>query len=168
MALFTYNPTSNVSPDPGQGGLAVVGNINTGHGSTTSSVSGLGTQDRTCKWTAIPAGPGGLITSITLKADWTQNGSLGGISPANLFQIQYSLNGGSSWNTLKSALNITSSSSGTSTQSLSITQSLAQVQVRDLLEAVGNDAGDTAAVTASVSNIRVEVVTVDTTVLGMM
>jgi len=167
MSLLTYNPTSNVTPDPGQGGLSVVGNINTGHSNTTSSVSGVGTQDRTCKWTAFPAG-GGLPSSVTLKADWSQNGSLSGISPANLFQIQYSVNGGSTWTTLKASSNITSSTSGTSTASLSLTQNLTQVQVRDLIEATGSDAGDSAAVTASVSNIKIDVVSYDPASMGMM
>src|SRR5262245_8677178 len=120
MALVTLQPTSNVTPDPGQGGLAVTGNTNTGHASTTASVAGAGSQTKTCKWTAIPAGAG-QIQSVTLKVDWTQNGSTtdGFAVTTNQFLIEYSLNGGGAWNSLHTANFISSLSSGTDSASLS-------------------------------------------------
>jgi len=157
MADQTLNPTANQTPDPGQGGLAVTGAINTGHGSTTAARAGVGSQTKTCRWSSFES-PTVQPTKLTLKVDWTQNGSLsdGGISTANLFQIEYSLNGGSSWTGLHSAADIESSSSGTSEVVLSPTQNISQVQVRDTLNAVGA-VGESASVTASVSGIRIEV-----------
>jgi len=168
MPLITVNPTSNVTPDPGQGGLAVTGNINTGHSSTTASVVGAGGQTKTCKWTVFPS-VGGQILSVTLKVDWTQNGVTtdGFALTANQFLIEYSLNNGSSWNTLRNAALISSSSSGTATQSLSNAQDLTQVQVRDKLSVTG-DVGQSVSVTASTSQIRLEVTTVDAQVIVMM
>src|SRR5262245_54970889 len=77
MSLQTRNPTSNQTPDPGQGGAAVTGNINTGHGSTALSASGGDKSFATCLWSGFPA-TGGQIISVALKADWSQSGSLTG------------------------------------------------------------------------------------------
>lgn len=169
MALATVNTTANTTPDPGQGGsVAVTGATNTGHASTTASKSGAGSQVKSCIWSGFPS-VGGQIVSVNLKVDWTQDGSLtdGGVSTSNQFEIDYSLNNGSSWNTLKVSTQIQSSSSGTSTQALSVGQDLTQVKVRDTLTAVGV-AGETASVTASVSQIRIEVTTIDPQVIAMM
>lgn len=166
--LITKNPTSNTTPDPGQGGVAVTGATNTGHGSTTASAVGAVTQTKTCIWTTFPSA-GGLVTAITLKVDWTENGSSsdGFTLTTNLFTIEYSLNGGGAWNTLRASADVGSSSSGTSQVSLSTTQDITQVQVRDLLSASG-DVGESANITTSVSLIRLEVVTADNTLLTMM
>lgn len=167
MPSFTRQPTSNVTPDPGQGGNAVTGNTNTGHGSTNVARNGVGSESATCKWTTFLSVPG-LITAITIKVDWSQDGSLSGVSPDNRFRIQYSVNGGGAWTSLRNVTSITSPSSGTSSASLTLPQDISQIQVRDLLEASGADPGDIASITASVSNIRLEVTTQEAQVIVMM
>lgn len=169
MPLATNNPTANTNPDPGQvGTIAVTSATNTGHGSTTSSAGAGSTQSKSCLWTTFLA-PGGQILSITLKADWSINGSLSGLGPVdNLFEIDYSLNGGSSWTALKFASSVVSPSSGTSSAALSVTQNISQVRVRDTIEATTTDIGDTASITASVSLIRLEIQLADGAVGGMM
>ncbi len=161
MSTATRNPTSNTSPDPGQGGLAVTGNTNTGHASTTAA-SGIGTQTKTCIWQGFPAA-GGVVVSSTLKVDFTQDGSLDAGATANQFLVEYSLNGGAAWNTLRDAQNITSPSSGTDSVSLSLSQDLTQVKVRDKLVGTGSG-GDVGVVSATVSDIRIELVLQDGTV----
>lgn len=166
MRIVTVNPTSNTTPDPAQGGSAVTGASNTGHGSTTASKTGPGIQDKTCIWTGFPSVVG-QIQAVNLKFDWSENGSVVGFA-GNQFQTQYSLNGGGSWNTVFNHTNITSSTSSNSTVSLSVSQDLTQVQVRDFLEGLGGDPGETGSVTASVSNIRLEVQVADSPLIVMM
>lgn len=158
MALTTLNPTSNQTPDPGQGGNAVTGNINTGHGSTTAVDT-----TKTCIWTGFPAAVG-QVKTVTLKADWTQDGSIP--DGNNSFKIQYSLNAGSSWNNLLNSTDIISPLSGSSQTSLSTAQDLTLVRVRDSL--IATPIGLAASVTGSVSNIRIEVDTIAPFVVVMM
>lgn len=160
MADQTLNPTSNTSPDPGQGGGAVTLPTNTGHGSTTSASSDVGGVIKTCLWTTFQT-PLASPSAITLKVGWSQNGSLsdGGLLTSNDFTIEYSLSGGVGWSILHSAGQIQSFSSGTDQVTLSPTQDISQVRVRDSISAFG-DAGppvETGSVTASVSSIRLEV-----------
>jgi hypothetical protein len=159
MGTVTKQPTSNTTPDAGQGGAAVTGNTNTGHASTTTTQVDMGTTSKTCLWTGfLPAT--GTITSVTLKVDWAQDGTLsdGGAGTSNQFTIDYSTNSGGAWSSLRNATQIQASSSGTSQVSLSTTQDLTTVRVRDALIAAAN-AGETATMTATISNIRIEVVT---------
>lgn len=170
-ALITLNPTSFTNPDP-SGGLAVTTPSNTGHASTTSTASGgTDSQVKSCRWTAFPAGPSpsARAAAPTLKVDYTRNGTLsdGGINTYNQFLIEYSLNGGSSWTALLNHEFVTSSSTSTASFTLSISQDLSQVQVRDFLTAqkVG---GTSATMVATPSNIRIEVQTADNQLLIMM
>src|SRR5262245_5196947 len=130
MALTTINPTSNTTPDPVQGGSAVTGNINTGHGSTITS-SGPGTVTKSCIWTTFPA-TGGQITSMTLKFDWTEDGAVvvGTGSASNQFRVQYSVNGGGAWTTVFQHDDVTSSTSSNSSVAITLPQDVTQVQVR--------------------------------------
>lgn len=160
MALTTVQPSSNTTPDPGQGGGAVTGATNTGHASTTTTQVGSGTASKTCLWTGFSAAPSGTITSVTLKVDWQQNGSLsdGGVATSNRLAIGYSINGGGAWSTLRDVTQIQSSTSGTSSVSLSTSQDLTAVRVRDSLEAA-SDVGESASITVTISGIQIEVVT---------
>lgn len=166
MSLITVQPTANTTPDPGQGGVAVTGNTNTGHGSTTATKTGPGTQDKTCIWQTLPAQTG-QISAVNLKFDWSENGSIAGLA-GNQFQVQYSTNGGGAWNTVFNHVNITSLTNSSSTVALSTSQDLTQVRVRDFLEGLGGNPGETGSVTASISNIRVEVTLVDGSPVVMM
>jgi hypothetical protein len=163
MATITSNPTSNTTPDPGQGGLAVTGATNTGHSNTTASAINGGSQSKSCKWTGFQS-VSGQILSITLKVDWSESGSTEG--GGRQFKCDYSLNGGSSWTTLfnHSPLSV---ANGTAQASLSVGQDLSQIQVRDFLEAI-SVLEAVEAVTGSISGIRLEIITQDQTHLLVM
>jgi hypothetical protein len=159
----TRNPTANQTPDPGQAGTdPVTGASNTGHSSTSLSASGPGESfTASCLWTGFQS-VAGIVLSVTLKVDWSQTGILSGAgSKSNRFQVEYSLNNGSTWNTLFVHVGITSPSSGSNQVILSSAQNLTQVQVRDTLIVNANDPGTDAELTASVSNIRLEVTYAD-------
>ncbi len=160
MPLITRNTTTPTTPDPTFGGDPVTGAAAAGHGSTLVSQTDLGTANKSCMWTGFTPVVGAPITVI-LKVGWDQDGTLTDpLGASNRFQIDYSLNGGGSWSSLRDVTQIESASSGTSQQSLSVTQDLTQVQVRDNLTAAAN-AGETATLTVAISNIRIEVTTQD-------
>lgn len=198
MALITLNPTANTTPDPGQGGLAVTGNINTGHSSTNVSfsrtTSGNTTQNKTCVWQTF-AVISGQITAINLRFDWAIAGgsvnassTIVGDSATALIQFlaEYSINAGGAWTvavnqgTSVSASNGSSDSntlatSGSVNVSIAPTTPLSQIRVRDLingqadvLEDVDGSASATLAINVTVSNIRLEVVTAEQTRVIMM
>lgn len=169
MALTTKNPTSNTSPDPGQGGVAVDGNINTGHASTTSSAIGeASSETKTCIWTGFQA-VSGQILSATLKIDHSSNGALSGVTAQNSFTLQYSLNGGADWTNAVARSNFTTLSAATFSVSLSASQDLTQVQVRDsIVASTDSPLGHTASAVASVSDIRIEVTTQDGQIIVLM
>lgn len=157
MPIQVIPSTSNTTPDPDLGGLAVTSAGNTGHGSTTVTASG-GTdqQEKSCRWGGFSTAPSGA-TSLTLKIGFSRNGTLsdGGVDTFNEFHIQYSLNSGSSWTAVRLDQFVTSSSSGTQSVALSTSQDLTQVLVRDSLTAVKTGAVS-ATLTATISGIQIE------------
>lgn len=159
MAQFTKNPTSNVSPDPAQGGNAVTNPVNTGHDPTTISRVAVGTTTATCKWTGFAA-VSGLITSVQLKFDWSEDGIIAG-GGTSFFRVQYSTDGGSGQTNVFSHANVNATNSGSSSVTLSNGVDLTQVQVRDTLSVTGGGVGNSAQLTGGVSNIRIEVTTSD-------
>jgi hypothetical protein len=189
MPLITRQPTANQTPDPGQGGLAVTGNINTGHSSTNSgasrSSSGSASQTKTCQWNTFLA-VSGAIVSINLKFDWAitsgsviaNTSGVGDSATAGVtYTVAYSLDGGSSWTTQVSqfksvtGLNGTSNNdtlvnSGSENVSVPAATPLSSIRVRDAIAATvsvtnTNAANASAGLNASISNIRLEVVTQD-------
>lgn len=171
MALVVSVPTSNTTPDPAQGGTAVTTPTNTGHANTSVSAVGDGvgvSEQKSCIWTGftnISATP----VSKTLKITHTSNGSRSGASASNLFSLDYSLNGGGAWTSAVSRINMTSSAGPTVfSVALPVGQDLTQVQVRDFIQASAVTIGHNAAADATISDIKVEVVTQDTQVPIMM
>lgn len=165
-ASFTREPTSNQSPDATLGGVAVTTPTNTGHASTVASASGPGAQTKSCRWFSFQSASG-QIKSITLKITHTSQGVLANAG-GNTFTISYSLNGGSSWTNAVNRVNFTTSEGPTTfSVALSAGQDISQIQVRDLLDANAPGAGDSASVTATVSDIKLEIVTVDHPVIVM-
>lgn len=152
--LTTLNPTSFTTPDTAQGGTAVTSATNLGHGSTTASANNGATTQKSIKWTTFTLN--GEATSIKLKFEWTEDGSVDAGSD-NRFRVQYSVNGGSGWTTVFDHLDvITPVSTTTSTTTISTPATISQIQVRDFLEAI-SVAGESASVNATVSNIRLEI-----------
>jgi hypothetical protein len=171
MSLITKTPTSNTTPDPAQGGLAVSSPSNTGHANTSCIASGddIGvSEDKSCIWTAIGSVSGGII-SKTLKITHTSNGSRSGASASNQFRLDYSLNGGGSWNNAVLRLNMTSSQGPTVfSVALPVGQDLTQVQVRDFIQASAIFIGHNSTADATISDIKVEVVTQDGSIIVLL
>src|SRR5262245_49165699 len=156
--LVTLNPTANQTPDAGQGGLGVTGISNTGHSTTTASAANGNNQTKTARWFTFSSGVPTPQT-LTLKVGWSVSGSLViVVASFNSFNIEYTVNGGTNWTTLVSLNDITSPSNGTGTATLSATQNISQVQVRDSLNAQTTDVGDSASISGSTSSIRLEAV----------
>jgi len=83
--------------------------------------------------------------------------------------VQYTLNGGGAWTTAVQRLGFTASQGPTTfSVGLPVSQDITQVQVRELLEAVGGDPGESALVTSTIANIKMEVVTYDASAVVMM
>jgi hypothetical protein len=163
MSVVTRQPTANQTPDPGQGGLAVTGAINTGHSNTTAGAFNGDSQTKSCKWTGFQS-VAGQITSVVLKVDWSESGSTQG--GGRIFRLDYSVNGGANWTNIftHSPLSVLS---GSAQVTLSNGQDLTQVQVRDLLQADSVlEAAES--VTGSISSIRLEVTTAEAQVIVMM
>jgi hypothetical protein len=160
-SVVTVNPTSNQSPDATLGGSAVTTPTNTGHASTTTTASGAGgSAEKSCRWFAFQA-VGGTITAITLKIDHTSSGTLSG-SASNSFILDYSLNGGSNWTNAVTRSNFTSSQGPTTfSVGLSAGQDISQVQVRVDYLCDSTEAGDSASITATIANIKLEVTVQD-------
>jgi hypothetical protein len=169
MPLYTYNPTANETPDATLGGVAVTSPTNTGHASTSASASGAGAaQTKSCRWFTFPAFTG-QVKTMTLKITHSSDGSVIGPTAGNLLFIDYSLNNGSSWVNAVSRSGFTGAQGPTTfSVALSATQNTTQVQVRDDLFAESDDVGDSAEATATVSDIKLEIETVDGGLLVMM
>lgn len=152
-SVVSVNPGAYQTPDSGQGGTAVTSPLNTGHGNTTSFASDRSTVRKSCRWSGFQP-VSGQILSITLKVDWSENGSVS--DGGSFFLLEYSLDNGSSWNTLFNHMDIDAPNLGTEQVSLSSGQDISLVQVRDRLTAA-SVFQDSTSVTGSVSNIRLEV-----------
>lgn len=158
MSLIILQPTVNQTPDAGQGGTAVTSPSNTGHGSTNvTGVSG-GSQTKTCRWFNFQS-TAGLVLDIKLKLSWAESGSVIPIS-LNSFSIEYSLNNGSSWNTVISHAGVVNPDSGNETINIP-PQDISIIQVRDTISASDINGGQ-ADLSASVSDIKLEVTVDDT------
>src|SRR5262245_15563129 len=99
MPTTNSQATAHTTPNVG-GTSAVTGDSNTGHSSTTSSVSSSATQTKTCRWHTFQS-VAGQITAISLKYSWAHSGSFslasssGDGTAAISVAIEYSVNGGS-------------------------------------------------------------------------
>lgn len=168
-------PTANESPDTTNGiagDVAVTTPSNTGHASTTATFGGgTGSTIKSCRWSTFENILVGNRLSVKLKVTHTSSGDdttdppfTGGNS--NRFQLQYTLNGGGVWNNIVDRIDFESSQGPTEAEiTLPLTQDLTQVQVRDILTASGALSVDPVSVTATISNIKIEVTVADATFL---
>lgn len=168
-------PTANESPDTTNGiagDVAVTTPTNTDHASTTSTATGDGnhSQVKSCRWSAFQNLLVGNRTSVKLKVTHTSSGSTTDsfTDTFNQFQLEYSLNGGGSWNSIVNRINFTASQGPTEAViTLPLTQDLTQVQVRDIITAVESfpAIAQTVTAVATISGIKVEVTVADATLL---
>lgn len=183
MAVHVVTPTANTSPDPVQGGSAVTGNTNTGHGATLSSLgfegdnNGSGSATKSCIWSSFQS-VSDIVTSITLKLSYTYSISAQvdespGAGTANgSARVQYSIDGGSNWTSLISPSvsqdadgTNSDSNSGNISQSIAASTPISNIQVRSRVVGgasyTGGSTGAQFAVgsgTLTVSGIQLEVV----------
>lgn len=185
MASATLNP--QVITNPNQGGTIAFGGSPsvTGHGSdaAASSVfrafgSASDAESKSARWSSFQPAPGGTITSLHLKLDWSvsastsvSSGISGSADAFASYALQYSLDGGSNWTNL-SGHSASDGAGFTDSASTDITllvgQTISNVQVRELstttADCTADDSGSASAsatVTSAISNIRLEVVTSD-------
>jgi hypothetical protein len=174
---LTIQAQNNETPDSTQAlTSAVTGNSNTGHSNTNSTVEvgpdESNSQTKTCRWFNFP---GALVTKTKLQFSWSLSGSLtltgalpGTTVAHGIFEVEYSINGGASWN---SAVSRTFTQNVNGTQPLSdsgsvdidiVTTDPAQVQVRDRVRADASSAIDptvsaSASITAEIHTLQLEV-----------
>src|SRR5262245_25797277 len=184
--VVTVNPGAYQTPyDPGN--LAVTSPSTLGHGNTITMSSahangGFGyavdSDARSARWSAFQS-VSGVIVSVRLKFNWSVNGSAtagaaddgGSASSSCDFNIDYSLDGGSSWINRVSRSRTAVGNDGQSIDEggsedilLSAGQNITQVQVRDSMITYADASGgeslrsnSLANMTTSISLIRVEV-----------
>jgi hypothetical protein len=174
MGRYLYPSKNFESPDTTQppGTSPVTGASATGHASTTSQAQDGGSEQKTCRWFDLSSAPGypgpSNRTSTTLRITHSSSGSLLNLGASNLFRIEYSLDGGSNWLTAVQRLNFTSPEGPqTVTINLLNNQSISLVQIRDLVSASSIDPGDSATCVGTVSDIQIEVVSVDRVIMMM-
>jgi hypothetical protein len=166
MTVVTRTPTSNTTPDPGQGGSAVTGADNNGHGSTTVSQVVSGTSTKSCVWSGFAAVTQ-QIKSIKIKFDYTEDGTI--VDGNTSFRVQYSLDGGGAFITIFDHLDVAAPNSANSETTLANpSQDITQIQVRDRLQATSTPDVGGVILTASISNIVVEITLADSQLLLMM
>jgi hypothetical protein len=166
VSVITRTPTSNTTPDPGQGGAAVTGADNNGHGSTTVSQVISGTSSKSCIWSGFAAVTQ-QIKSIKIKFDYTEDGTI--VDGTTSFRVQYSINGGGAFTTIFDHIDVAAPNSASSETTLpNPSQDITQIQVRDRLQASSTPDVGGVTLTTSISNIQVEVTLADSQILVMM
>jgi len=160
QSISSVSPTAHQTPDS-PSSLAVTLPTNSGHFNTGVTKSNGGFLSKSCRWFGFQS-VSGQIQGVRLKASWNINGMLEG-DGENEFIFEYSTNNGLSWTTAVFRSNVTAPASGSVDISLSPSQDLTLVQVRDRLivrptEGIGFDAH----ISGAISDIRIEVET-DTT-----
>jgi len=188
MAAFIKQATSTQSPDGTLGGAAVTGIAVTGHGSTTTQSSAISSasdaDEKSARWFGFENVVGARVAAPRLKLSWATDGSaaaaddgVGGNGESSAqFIIEYSLNAGSSWNSVVTDDASISSPPGggpdtfdndnSADIALPLSQDISQVQVRvdyltDASAAGGPGNSGVASVVATISGIQVEVTTQD-------
>ena len=184
--VVTVQPGTYQTPDPDfilwHSGVASPTNI--GHDPTNASASSSGptSQGKSCRWFAFQT-VNGQITKITLKFNWSISGYVNAEAPFLFdiasadasFYIWYSVNNGSNWTNAIGRLETSSgewpfwegfkpiSDSGSFSVDLPANTPINQILVSDRFSASASASGTgfaDATVTATVSDIRLEVNTV--------
>ena len=159
MGVLNIIATTTETPAPGVFGSGTVTNP-TGSGHDNSSVgTSVGNPDvgMSCEFRGYPGSPT-LLTRI-IKASWSIDGSIVGAGATSGYEIDYSLNGGSSWNLAILRNNVNAPDSGTISITLSTGQDMSLVRVRDLFQcSVADPDTEGANGSMTLSNLRIELV----------
>lgn len=166
MAIITRTASSNTTPDAGQGGNAVTGNDNNGHGSTTVSQVANGTNTKSCIWENFGADIPGGRKSVTLKFDYSEDGVV--IDISNSFRVQVSVDNGSNYSSALQHNNVVAPNSASVSLALNNAADISQIKVRDRLQATSTSDVGGASLTASISNIRIEIDPAEAQLVVMM
>lgn len=158
MGVASHRSNAQATPAPGVFGSGTVTNL-TAVGHDASAIqTGVGTEDvgMSAQW-SFPVFPAGA-SAVTLKASWSITGTLSGAGATSQFEINHSTNGGSSWAATVVRSNVNAADSGTISVTLSASQDISQVKVRDLFLCSVLDAGsESAEGTMTFSVLQVEI-----------
>jgi YD repeat-containing protein len=155
-SIISVNPSAYQTPDS-RGGVPSSAS-NTGGSKSLNIVGGPSSSvSSTCTWSGFPS-VSGQIVSARLKMDWSASGSVSGGGGG--FSLEYSLNNGSSWTSAASIGGSSFSQSSSVNVLLPAGQNITQVQVRYSVSG-GGGPGASGSVSGSVSNIRLEVETMN-------
>jgi len=110
-----------------------------------------------CRWFNFSGFSGGAVMSMKLKIDHESSGFASGPSATNMFLIEYSLNGGASWNLAVYRSGIFPLETTTFSVDLPTSQDISLVQVRDSIGVGALDEFDGAFASGTISNISLEV-----------
>lgn len=158
MPTITFIPASFTTPSDqveGESEGAVEAPSNNGHASTTSSISGVGAQNKSCEWRGFVGADNVILTEVKIKVDYTKDGSFSALG-SNFFALHYSTDNGANYSSFFSSTDTSGPSSATAEVALSNSQDLTQVRIADLIRATGIGGGSQASLTVSISNPRIE------------
>lgn len=155
MPIETVNPTANQTPDPTIGGDTVNVITNTGCANTVALGTGF-TDLRSGQWRTFSSLVQSPINSLTLKVDYTYDGTYSGPSANNQFQLEFSVDNGDSWSNMFNTTHTQVSASGTVERNLSNSQNPALVRVRVRIMGTSGIEDDSGQMLARLSNIRIE------------
>jgi hypothetical protein len=163
MATIIRRPTLLTSGDTS--GTAMPGATPTGHGSVTACEPGCGglAQPSARYHGFSNAGLGGAVKK-TLKVDFSYSGNFYTFpDPAsNHYMLRYSLNNQSTYNSILENIDFNLGNTPVNfSVDLPVNQDLSQIHVGELMEAFQFGSNNGAAVTATISDIRVEVTILD-------
>jgi hypothetical protein len=165
MGLFISKATARTAPAPGVFGSAVPSNqTNESHDlSCATAGNGFGNPEDvgiSIEWRSFQLPPGPVL-SMTLIMDWSNDGSSSGSIPA-FYELDYSLNNGSSWNVGVLDSDVNAPGSGTFSQVIAASQDISQIRIRHLgLASVLDVETEAATICIGAANLRLEIVFAD-------
>jgi hypothetical protein len=161
MGLFISKATARTAPAPGVFGTDVPSNqTNESHDdSCTTAGNGIGNPSDvgiSIEWKDFQLPPGPVI-SMTLKADWRTDGSHAS-SFTPLYELDYSLDGGSNWLLGVFDSDVDAPASGTFSQAIAASQNISLIRIRhEGLASVADVETEFATICIGMSNVRLEI-----------
>lgn len=162
MPLFISRATVHTQPAPDVFGTDVPANItNQGHDfSCDIAGNGFGNPADvgiSVEWSSFQLPPGAIL-SMTLKADWSTDGSTSSVITP-LYELDYSLNNGVNWTAGVFNSDVEAPASGTFSLVISPSQNVSQIKVRhEGLASVQDVQTEQSTICIGMSNLRIEMV----------